>query len=227
MNNPVPQLAQALVRKFINEPTYMQGVTDAVTMIRSNVKLPRVRRPRNIRYNRKGKHSIAHLDVEQLVSRRSVGSTEFWSSGHFSTCFRHASAYGQEYAIKISLRVDDGAVPYYRWVYANKLWLSNYHFPEIQFVGKVAGFDVTVMEWLPDGWGEWDDDEYYAACGIDEAVNYESKHEELVKAGQELREFEETAGYHFDIHRENLRRRDDGTLVICDPLSFKIREHWS
>lgn len=217
----VPQLVQGLVNKFLTQPSYMQGVTDAVTMVRSNIKLPRNKRYRN----KASKNSIAHRDVSQLISRSSVGSTKFWANGHFSVCFRHVDKDGYEYAIKISLRADDGAVPYYQWVYENKLWLSNEHFPEILFVGKVAGFDVTVMEWLPDDWGGWDNDEYYAACGIVGEVTYKDEHELLIEAGEKLREFADTGGYTIDIHGENLRRRDDYTLVICDPLSFKRQEH--
>ena len=224
MSNPVPNLAQALVQKFIKQPTYMQGVTDAVTMIRSNVKLPR-----NTRYNKKSKRSIAHLAVEQLVIRRSVGSTEFWSSGHFSACFRHVDEGGQEYAIKISLRADDGAVPYYRWVWENKKWEDSEHFPVLHFFGKVCGYDVCVMEWLPDR-SYLDALDYWAAMGDRcEVENYTSEHEHytmsLLEAGEELRRLSKLLRLGFDIHGENMRLREDGTLVYSDPFGFMRKGH--
>ena len=37
----VPQLAQALVSRYVSQPTYMQGVTDVLTMLTDSRKLAR------------------------------------------------------------------------------------------------------------------------------------------------------------------------------------------
>lgn len=218
----VPQLAQALVSRYINQPTYMQGVTDVVTMLVRKQKLPR-----NTYYtdSRKRRDTCA----EDRLVRRLVGNTEFCNSGHFSLCFQHTDADGTDYAIKVSLRDDDGAVPYYKWLWENKKWVDSPHFPELFFVGKVRGFDVCVMEWLPDGF-YCDGIDYWAVSGDrDEVESRRHEHtkytESLLEAGEELAELGSKLMLGLDIHSENLRDRGDGVPVLSDPFGFIRREH--
>ena len=214
----VPQLAQDLVQKFINQPTYMQGVTDAMTMLVHKQKLAR---------NTPYKHSRKERDtcVWDRLLRRVVGNTSFWNHGHFS----HTDKDGTDYAIKVSLREDDGAVPFYKWVWENKKWEDSEHFPVLYFFGKVCGYDVCVMEWLPDD-GYLDVLDYWAAVGERyEVEDRPSEHEHytmrLLEAGEELALLSELLGLDFDLHEENMRCREDGTLVYSDPFGFIRKEH--
>ena len=218
----VPQLAQALVNRYINQPTYMQGVTDVVTMLVRKHKLPR-----NTYYtcSKKRRDTCA----EDRLVRRQVGNTEYCASGRFSLCFQHTDADGTDYAIKVSLRDDDGALHYYKWLWENKKWVDSPHFPELFFVGKVRGFDVCVMEWLPDN-GFLPGLDYWAAVGERYEVERCPSEQEpytmrLLEAGEELASLSETLGLNFDIRSENIRCRDDGTLVYSDPFSFIRKEH--
>ena len=220
----VPQLAQALVQKFINQPTYMQGVTDVLTMLKDNRKLAR-----NTDYSPTKPNRIT--DVYQKMHRRTCGNTSFVDHGHFSVCFKHTDKDGDEYAIKVSLREDDGAPPFYKWVWENKKWEDNEHYPVLYFFGKVCGYDVCVMEWLSDG-SQLSGLGYWAAVGgRSEVEDRPSEHEHhtmrLLEAGEELALLSETMGLSFDLHSENVRCRDDGTLVYSDPFGFIRKEHWS
>lgn len=218
----VPQLAQALVNKFINQPTYMQGVTDVVTMLVRKHKLPR----NTYYFDSKKQRDTC---VEDRLLRRRVGNTESWDSGHFSMCFLHTDADGTDYAIKVSLRDDDGAVPYYKWLWENKKWVDSPHFPKLFFVGKVRGFAVCVMEWLPycfycEGIDSW------AVEGDRVAVEsrqheYTEHTESLLEAGEELYELGSELGLMLDIHSSNLRDRGDGVPVFSDPFGFIQKRH--
>lgn len=217
----VPKLAQALVNKFINQPTYMQGVTDVVTMLVRKQKLAR-----NTYYKNNKKRDTG---VEDRLLRSRVGNTKSWNSGHFSVCFRHTDKNGTDYAIKVSLREDDGAVPYYRWLWENKKWEDSEHYPVLYFVGKVYGFDVCVMEWLPAGF-YCDGVDYCAASG-DRCEVERSRHEHkeytesLLEAGEELAKLGRKLKLGLDIHSENLRDRGDGVPVFSDPFGFMRKEH--
>ena len=217
----VPQLAQSLVNKFLNQPTYMQGVTDVLTMLSDSSKLPR--------QSRYKWGSWGGAGVSSKVRRRKCGSTEFVASGHFSVCFKHTDNAGNDYAIKVSLRNDDGAVPYYTWLWEGKKWLDSEHYPELFFFGNVRGFDVCVMEWLEDGcWMEGVD--YWAATGDRYEVE-NRQHEQteytmaLLEAGEELDNLALKLRLNFDIHGENMRQRDDGTVVFSDPFGFTQERH--
>lgn len=217
----VPQLVQGLVNKFLTQPSYMQGVTDVLTMLSDSSKLPR-----NGRYKR---GTWCGADVTDKVRRRKCGSTEFVASGHFSVCFKHADNDGNEYAIKVSLRSDDGAVPYYKWLWEGKKWLDSEHFPELFFFGKVSGFDVCVMEWLDDGC-YLDRVDYWAATGDrNEVEKYVCEHNAhtmtLLEAGEELDKLALNLRLVFDIHVENMRCRYDGTVVFSDPFGFVQVRH--
>lgn len=216
----VPQLAQGLVNKFLNQPSYMQGVTAVVTMLSDSSKLPRVSRY---------KWGWDGPAVGDKVRRRKCGSTEFVASGHFSVCFKHTDNAGNEYVIKVSLRNDDGAVPYYKWLWDNKKWLDREHFPELFFFGKVRGFDVCVMEWL-DACCWMESVDYWAATGDRYEVE-KLRHEHnsytmtLLEAGEELNNLALKLRLNFDIHSENMRCRYDGTVVFSDPFGFIRKEH--
>ena len=217
----VPQLAQGLVNKFLTQPSYMHGVTDVLTMLSDSSKLPRQNRY-------KGGWS-GWNDVADKVRRRQCGSTEFVASGHFSVCFRHTDNDGNDYAIKVSLRNDDGAVPYYKWLWENKKWLDSEHYPELFFFGKVCGFDVCVMEWLEDGCS-MESVDYWAATGERyEVENRRYEHTDytmtLLEAGEELVQLSLKLRLNFDIHSENMRQRDDGTIVFSDPFGFTKKRH--
>lgn len=217
----VPQLVQGLVSKFLTQPSYMQGVTDVLTMLSDSSKLPR-----NGRYKR---GSWCGQDVQDKVRRRQCGSTEFVASGHFSVCFKHTDNDGNEYAIKVSLRNDDGAVPFYQWLWEGKKWEDNEHFPVLHFFGKVHGYDVCVMEWLDDGC-YLDSVDYWAATG--DRYEVESRKYEhndctmtLLEAGEELDNLASNLRLNFDIHGENMRCRYDGTVVFSDPFGFTQKRH--
>ena len=218
----VPQLAQALVSRYVSQPTYMQGVTDVITMLTDNRKLARTT------YFQAGK-TVRITSVDQKIRRRACGNTSYVAGGHFSLCFRHTDKAGDQYAIKVSLREDDGAPTFYKWVWENKKWEDNEHYPFLYFFGKVRGYDVCVMEWLPEC-GYQTGMDYYAVMG--ERCEVESRPSEqepyterLLEAGEELALLSKTVGLDFDIHNENVRFRDDGTLVISDPFSFIRKEH--
>ena len=219
----VPQLAQALVSRYVNQPTYMQGVTDVITMLKDNRKLAR----NTLTYHDKKPNRLTSVD--QKVRRRDCGNTSFVSSGHFSVCFKHTDKDGDQYAIKVSLREDDGAPPFYKWVWENKKWEDSEHFPVLYFFGKVCGYDVCVMEWLPDS-GDMLVLDYWAAVGYRREVENSPNEQEhytmrLLEAGEELVLLSELAGLNFDLHSENMRCRDDGTLVYSDPFGFVRKEH--
>lgn len=216
----VPQLAQGLVNKFLTQPTYMQGVTDVLTMLSDSSKLPR-----DSRY----KWGRDCPDVEDKVRRRKCGSTEFVDYGHFSVCFLHTDDDGDKYAIKVSLRNDDGAVPYYKWLGEGKKWLDSEHFPELFFFGKIRGFDVCVMEWLENGC-YLEGVEYWAAIGDRyEVENRRHEHTDntmtLLEAGEELDALSQDLRLNFDLHSENMRCRYDGTIVFSDPFGFVRVRH--
>ena len=218
----VPQLAQALVNKFVNQPTYMQGVTDVVTMLKDNRKLAR-----NTYYSATKRKRLT--SVEQKTRRYACGNTSYVSSGHFSVCFQHIDKYGDRYAVKVSLREDDGALPFYKWVWENKKWEDSEHFPVLYFFGKVFGYDVCVMEWLPES-SYLSGLDYWAATGDRQRVEnrlseQEPYTERLLEAGEELALLSELIGLDFDLHSENMRCRDDGTLVYSDPFGFVRKEH--
>ena len=217
----VSQLAQALVSRYVNQPTYMQGVTDVVTMLNDNRKLAR----HTYYYDTKRKRLTS---VDQKIRRFACGSTRFISNGHFSVCFKHTDKDGDEYAIKVSLREDDGASPFYKWVWENKKWEDSEHFPVLYFFGKVCGYDVCVMEWLPSG-SCLSGLDYWAAVGgrcyvecIHDRKPYTMR---LCEAGEELALLSETLGLNFDLHSENMRCREDGTIVYSDPFGFIRKEH--
>ena len=214
----VPQLAQGLVNKFLNQPSYMQGVTDVLTMLSDSSKLPLQTRC-----------TWAPPYVGDKVCRRKCGSTEFVASGHFSVCFKHTDNYGNEYAIKVSLRNDDGAVPYYKWLWEGKKWLDSKHFPELFFFGRVRGFDVCVMEWLYDGCC-LEGVDYWAVTGErSEVEKAQREHTDstmtLLEAGEELAELSTNLLLNFDIHSENMRCRYDGTIVFSDPFGYAHKRH--
>ena len=218
----VPQLAQALVSRYFNQPTYMQGVTDVITMLKDNRKLARSTYSSPTKPNRT-------TNVYQKMRRRVCGNTSFVDHGHFSVCFKHTDKDGDEYAIKVSLREDDGAPPFYKWVWENKKWEDSEHYPFLYFFGKVCGFDVCVMEWLPDDC-YLDMPDYWAAIGERRKVERHPSEqkpytERLLEAGEELALLSETLGLNFDLHSENVRCRDDGTLVYSDPFGFIRKEH--
>lgn len=218
----VPQLAQALVNRYVNQPTYMQGVTDVITMLKDNRKLAR---RTDYCYNKRSRLTA----VDQKVHRYDCGRTGFVSSGHFSVCFKHTDEDGDEYAIKVSLREDDGALPFYKWAWENKKWEDNEHFPVLYFFGKVRGYDVCVMEWLPNS-SYLEGMDYWAAIGDRyevESRTYEHDYYtmSLLEAGEELYELSDRLGLNFDIHGENMRYREDGTLVYSDPFGFVRKEH--
>ena len=218
----VSQLAQALVSRYINQPTYMRGVTDVVTMLKDNRKLAR-----NTDYYATKRNRLTSVD--QKIRRYVCGSTSYINNGHFSVCFKHTDKDGDQYAIKVSLRGDDGAPPFYKWVWDNKKWEDSEHFPVLYFFGKVCGYDVCVMEWLPDS-SYLNGLDYWAAIGERcEVEDRPSEHEHytrrLLEAGEELALLSELAGLNFDIHSENMRCRDDGTLVYSDPFGFIRKEH--
>ena len=217
----VPQLAQGLVSKFLNQPSYMQGVTDVLTMLSDSSKLPR-----QSRYKR---DSWSGPSVQDKVRRRECGSTRFVASGHFSVCFKHTDNDGNEYAVKVSLRNDDGAVPFYQWLWDGKKWEDNEHYPVLYFFGKIRGFDVCVMEWLECGC-YLESIDYWAATG--DRYEVESRKYEhtdytmpLLEAGEELDMLAMKFRLGFDIHSENMRQRDDGTIVFSDPFGFTQKRH--
>lgn len=217
----VPQLVQGLVSKFLTQPSYMQGVTDVLTMLSDSSKLPR--------QSRYKKGSWGFAGVQDKVRRRKCGSTEFVASGHFSVCFLHTDDDGDKYAIKVSLRNADGAVPYYKWLWEGEKWEDNEHFPILHFFGKVRGYDVCVMEWLEDAC-YLDSVDYWAATGDRYGVE-ELRHEHndhtmtLLEAGEELAALSQDLRLNFDIHSENMRCRYDGTIVFSDPFGFTQKRH--
>ena len=218
----VPQLAQALVNKYVNQPTYMQGVTDVITMLKDNRRLARSTYYSPTKPNRV-------TSVYQKMRRRVCGSTSYVDHGHFSVCFKHTDKDGDEYAIKVSLREYDGAPPFYQWVWENKKWEDNEHYPFLYFFGKVCGFDVCVMEWLPDGF--YCEGIDYCAVSGDRSEVESRRHEHtaytesLLEAGEELAELGRELMLDFDIHSENLRDRGDGVPVFSDPFGFIRKEH--
>lgn len=180
--------------------------------------------------------------VQELTGRR--GYT-FLGEGHFSTVVSHWECPGVVF--KLCTREHDAYLSYALWVREVKAravsepWHK--HLPEVYSLNVVHGGYVAVLECLepvdiwdsdttgiPDGRGGqvYPLDMCHAQCGIGYLNRFkgdvvyadllDTTRPEYV-AGQKILEYFRGAA-RIDLHSENMMCRQDGTLVITDPVSF-------
>ncbi|WP_422048048.1 hypothetical protein [Shimia sp.] len=124
----------------------------------------------------------------------------------------------------------DPYLVYASWVYENKLWEKNPHFPRIFEIvhSDDSPVALVVMERLTEliweDQPEWIRDDYYLVKGFlysddfsYQMVNKDHANRPLTTAAEQLTEYCSDFPYNFDLHKGNVMLRND-LLVITDPL---------